>query len=294
MLHKTSRVLVFLVVATALTLGAALTASAYIDQTNLQIILSGPSGTVKCNRSATISAKVVGTKNGKPVRNQLVRWSLSGSQSSGDGISSGSTVTDRRGRTSIRVSFGPVAGARRVTASASNVSPSVTVRCAGGLPRTAPVPPDGFVDEPSGALLRPPTVLEPAPTVLPMSRVRVDRLGIDVGVVEGDGVSVPHEAAAHYPGTAWPGQGSNSYLYAHARDGHFRELWQVRTGDLVEVDMADGSVAEYEVTEIHPVVEWDALEYLGPTDGERLTLQTCLTYDDTAPRFIVIAEPVSV
>ncbi len=123
--------------------------------------------------------------------------------------------------------------------------------------------------------------------------MRLDRLGIDLDLVEGDGYSVPDGAAAHYPGTAWPGEGSNTYLYAHAREGHFLELWGVRTGDLVQLDLADGGVADYRVTEIHPVVPWDALEYLAPTSGERLTLQTCLTYDDTAPRFIVIAEPVS-
>jgi LPXTG-site transpeptidase (sortase) family protein len=128
---------------------------------------------------------------------------------------------------------------------------------------------------------------------LPATALRLDRLGIDLDLVEGDGVTVPEGAAAHYPGTAWPGEASNTYLYAHAREGHFLELWQVRSGDLVEMDMADGSVASYRVTEIHPVVEWDALEYLAPSSSERLTLQTCLTYDDTAPRFIVIAEPVS-
>ena len=48
---------------------------------------------------------------------------------------------------------------------------------------------------------------------------------------------MPEGAAAHYPGTAWPGEGSNTYVYAHAREGHFLELWQVRTGDVVDVDL---------------------------------------------------------
>ena len=289
-----SRLLIAAIVSVALTVGSALTVVGYIEQSQIQVILSGPGGTTKCNRSATISARVVSTRTGRPVHNQLVRWSLAGAQSGGDGLSAGSTVTNRQGRTSVSLRFGPVAGARTIRVSATNVSPSVTVRCAGGLPRTAPVPPDGWVDEPSSVLLRPPTLLEHDPAdPIPASSLRLDRLGIDIDLVEGDGVTVPEGAAAHYPGTAWPGQGSNTYVYGHAREGHFLELWQVRTGDLVEVDMADGSVADYRVTEIHPVVEWDALEYLAPSSTERLTLQTCLTYDDTAPRFIVIAEPVS-
>ena len=127
---------------------------------------------------------------------------------------------------------------------------------------------------------------------LPATRIRLDRLGIDLPLVEGDGITVPEGAAAHYPGTSWPGEGSNTYLYAHARENHFLELWSVRTGDLVEVDMADGAVAEYRVSRILPLVEWDALEMLAPTSEEILTLQTCLTYDETAPRFVVIAKRV--
>lgn len=289
---KLVRLLVAAAVAMALTVGSALSAVGYIEQSQIQVLLSGPSGAVRCDRAATLTAKVVGNKDGKPVRNQLVRWSLAGSQSGGDGLTAGSTVTNSRGVTSVSLVFGPVTGARTVRASASNVAPAVTVRCAGGLPRTAPMPPTDFVDQPDSILLAAPTTPEASfgqPT--PATAVRLDRLGIDVPLLEGDGVSVPDDAVAHYPGTAWPGHGSNTYLYGHAREGHFLELWGVRTGDLIQVDMADGTVADYEVTEIHPVVAWDALEYLHPTSTERLTLQTCLTYDETAPRFVVIAEP---
>ena len=290
---RIARLLLASIVALALTVGSALTVVGYIDQSQIQVLLSGPSGTVRCDRTATITAKVVSTTTGRPVRSQLVRWSLVRSQSRSDGLSARSTVTRKNGTTSVKLSFGKVAGARKVRAKASKVSPTITVRCAGGLPRTAPIPPAGFVEQPSSVLLAPPTVPEAGlgqPTSA--TAIRLDRLGMDVPLVEGDGVTVPEDAAAHYPGTAWPGQGSNTYLYGHARDGLFRELWQVRTGDLIEMDMADGSVVDYHVTDIKPVVEWDALEYLHPTPTERLTLQTCLTYDDTAPRFIVIAEPL--
>jgi LPXTG-site transpeptidase (sortase) family protein len=112
-------------------------------------------------------------------------------------------------------------------------------------------------------------------------------------VIEGDGVTVPEGSASHYPGTAWPGDGSNVYVYAHARAQNFLELWQVRTGDTVAVEMSDGSVMRYRVSEIHPVVKWDDLAYLAPTSSEQLTLQTSLSYADTAPRFVVIAEPIA-
>ena len=35
------------------------------------------------------------------------------------------------------------------------------------------------------------------------------------------------------------------------------------------------------------------IELLEPTDSETLTLQTCLTYEETAPRFVVVAERIA-
>ena len=294
MLARTIRPLLSLGLALLMLAGAGVATVGYVDQTQVQVVLSGPN-TVRCNRSATISARVVSTENGRPVRNQVVSWALTQTQSSGDGLSAASTITNRRGNTSVTLSFGPAAGPRTVRASVTVTSPSITIRCAGGLPRTSTRPPDGFVAAPNDALLMPPAGpnIDSSSAPLPATGVRLDRLGIDLPLVEGDGVSVPEGAAAHYPGTAWPGEGSNTYVYAHAREGHFLELWQVRTGDVVDVDLADGSVAQYRVSQILPTVAWDAIEMLAPTSTEILTLQTCLTYDVTAPRFVVIAERIA-
>ena len=149
----------------------------------------------------------------------------------------------------------------------------------------------GGVDLSYSALLPPP--VDGTASERPTTSIRVDRLGIDIPVIEGDGFRVPDGYASHYPETAWPGEGGNSFIYAHAREGQFLELWRARIGDSVEVDQADGSVAAYEVTTIHPLVAYDDFDLLEPTDKAVLTLQTCLTYEETAPRFVVIAERVS-
>lgn len=122
-------------------------------------------------------------------------------------------------------------------------------------------------------------------------RIRIERLGIDQRIVEGDGIDAPIGKAAHYPGSAWPGGGSNIYLYGHARVGMFIGLWDAREGDVVELDLVDGTTRRYVVDRILPKVPWNALEYVRPTDAERLTLQTSTSYYATAPRFIVIAVP---
>jgi LPXTG-site transpeptidase (sortase) family protein len=125
------------------------------------------------------------------------------------------------------------------------------------------------------------------------SRIQIARLGIDLAIVEGDGIDAPIGKAAHYPGSAWPGGGSNIYIYGHARVGMFISLWQVRVGDAVELDLVDGTSRTYVVTKVLPKVPYDAVTYLRPTKTEQLTLQTSTSYYPTAPRFVVIAVPQS-
>lgn len=123
------------------------------------------------------------------------------------------------------------------------------------------------------------------------SRIRIARLGIDLAIVEGDGIDAPIGKAAHYPSSAWPGGGSNIYIYAHARIGMFLNLWQVQVGDTVELKLVDGTTRTYVVTEILPKVPFDAVKYLRPTPTEQLTLQTSTSYYATAPKFVVITVP---
>jgi sortase A len=123
------------------------------------------------------------------------------------------------------------------------------------------------------------------------SRIQIARLGIDLSIIEGDGIDAPIGKAAHYPGSAWPGGGSNMYIYAHARVGMFITLWQVRLGDTVKLQLIDGTSRTYVVTRILPKVPFDAVQYLQPTPTEQLTLQTSTSYYSTAPRFVVIAAP---
>lgn len=126
---------------------------------------------------------------------------------------------------------------------------------------------------------------------IPADRIRIPRLDIDLAVIEGDGIDAPIGKAAHYPGSSWPDGGSNIYIYGHARTGMFITLWNARVGDRVELDLVDGTSRTYVVAKILPKVPWDAVEHLGPTATEQLTLQTSTSYYPTAPRFIVIAYP---
>ncbi len=123
------------------------------------------------------------------------------------------------------------------------------------------------------------------------NRIRIARLGIDLAIIEGDGIDAPIGKAAHFPGSAWPGDGSNVYIYGHARTGMFITLWKARVGDRIELDLVDGTSRTYAVIKVLPKVPWDAVTYLEPTKTEQLTVQTSTSYYPTAPRFVVIAAP---
>lgn len=197
---------------------------------------------------------------------------------------------------------------------ALGVGPSNTIP-ATAAPRASAVAPPAFGDLPlvtvapaatGSPAASPPGVGSPVATAspvvtaspvataghgIPASRIRIASVGIDLAIIEGDGLDAPIGKVAHYPGSAWPGGGSNIYIYGHARAGMFLPLWQVKIGDKVQLGLVDGTSRTYVVTKVLPKVPYNALQYVEPTKTEQLTLQTCTSYSPTAPRFIVIAVP---
>lgn len=128
-------------------------------------------------------------------------------------------------------------------------------------------------------------------------RVQIPRLGIDLAILEGDvhrdtvAQQTPESYAFHLPGTAIPGAGGNSYVYAHARRGMFLTLWDAQVGDVVWISTPDGRALRYVISEIHPRVAPDAVGWTDPSPPERLTLQTSTGPSPSDPRFVVVALP---
>ena len=162
----------------------------------------------------------------------------------------------------------------------------------------APAPPSpvGF------ATSRPPTTefptATPGPRAIPDGyRVQIPRLRIDLPIKEGDierdtvSQQTPEHAAFHLPRTAIPGQGSNTYLYAHARTGMFLTLWDAKEGDEVIIVAPDGKTLAYVVREVHPRVPYNETSWVLPSPTERLTLQTSTGPNPQDPRFVVVALP---
>jgi sortase (surface protein transpeptidase) len=150
--------------------------------------------------------------------------------------------------------------------------------------------------EPSPAL---PTA---KPITIAGSRIAVPRLGIDLPLELGEIVrdvpregfagATPENVAFVFPSSRLPGEGGNTYIYAHARVGMFLSLWGAKLGDEVVIYRPDDGVRRsYRVTLIAPRVNPTDAHWLDPNGEERLTLQTSTGPNPTDPRFIVVAYP---
>src|SRR5205807_9331021 len=97
-------------------------------------------------------------------------------------------------------------------------------------------------------------------------RIRLPQLGIDLPIVEGDGYNAPLYKAVQYPGTAWPGEGGRSVIYAHARAGMFGPLFGAGVGMHIEITGPTGVVQRYVVTQYFSRWPVTDLRWLRPGD----------------------------
>lgn len=127
----------------------------------------------------------------------------------------------------------------------------------------------------------------------PIGRIEIPRLKISGVVRHGADTNTLKRAVGHVPYTAFPGEVGNVGLAAH-RDTHFRNLRNVRIGDVIDLVTPDGTY-QYSV-EATKIVMPKNVEVLDPTPNPTLTLVTCypFNYVGSAPkRFIVRAKQIS-
>jgi sortase (surface protein transpeptidase) len=140
------------------------------------------------------------------------------------------------------------------------------------------------------------------PVTIAGSRIAVPRLGIDLPLEIGEiardvpredyAGATPENAAFVFPSSRLPGEGGNTFIYAHARAGMFLSLWGAKLGDEVVIyHPDDGGRRSYRVALIAPRVNPADAHWLDPTGDERVTLQTSTGPNPGDPRFIVVAYP---
>jgi LPXTG-site transpeptidase (sortase) family protein len=144
----------------------------------------------------------------------------------------------------------------------------------------------------------------PKPMAISGSRIAIPRLAIDLPLEVGEiardipragyAGATPENVALVFPSSRLPGEGGNTYIYAHARAGMFLALWGAKVGDQVIIYRPDdGERRSYRVTLIAARVNPSDTQWLDPAGDERLTLQTSTGPNPGDPRFIVVAYPES-
>ncbi len=167
---------------------------------------------------------------------------------------------------------------------------------------------------------------EPTPTPLPDDVVAVQLDVPTVGIMVAVRQSVS-QGTDDFPGSdaayvlrssSQPGRNESSYIFAHALAHLFKPLWNVQLGAEVRVQMSDGSVLNYVVTEVRPNVACpdpnadpnlnpaempralrihddctEGIFWIQPAPYERLTLQTSQGFNRNWGELIVVAEPTS-
>jgi len=123
----------------------------------------------------------------------------------------------------------------------------------------------------------------------PLGVMRISRLGIEVPVLEGTDDWALDRGVGLIEDTARPGADGNMGIAGH-RDGFFRALKDITTGDVIEIESI-ASVARYRVERTW-IVGPDDVSVLDPTPAPSVTLVTCYPFYFVGPapqRFIVRA-----
>ena len=126
-----------------------------------------------------------------------------------------------------------------------------------------------------------------------LALLRIPKIDLEVPILEGtDDVSL-NRAVGHIAGTPRPGESGNVGLAGH-RDGFFRGLKDVSTGDTIEIITPDNTT-KYVIDEI-AVVDPLNVSVLAPRTLPSVTLVTCYPFYfiGSAPqRYIVHASQVA-
>jgi sortase A len=126
-------------------------------------------------------------------------------------------------------------------------------------------------------------------TLPPLAVLRIPRVGIEAPVLEGTDDWTLNRGVGHIEDTATPGASGNIGLAGH-RDGFFRALKDIASGDTIDLETTSG-ILHYRVERTW-IVGPDDVSVLDPTREPSVTLVTCYPFYfvGSAPqRFIVRA-----
>jgi len=158
-----------------------------------------------------------------------------------------------------------------VEVTASSPPPLSATAAAPVVLETGPVDQRLWAEERVRAFAR--AAREPAPP--PLAVLRIPKIGLEVPVLAGTEEWTLDRGVGWVEATARPGEPGNVAIAGH-RDGFFRGLKEIRTGDAIEV-ATPGGRRSYRVDNIR-IVRPDDVRVLEPTAAPTLTLITCYPF----------------
>ncbi len=136
-----------------------------------------------------------------------------------------------------------------------------------------------------------PTKAWPWADTWPVARLQVERLGIDLIVLEGESGEVLAFGPGHLLGSSAPGSEGHCILAGH-RDTSFQFLQSLQQDDIIILDTTAGLTQRYRVMEsmVHTAEDL----YFRESASSSLTLITCYPFNtleaDTDLRYLVFTE----
>lgn len=130
--------------------------------------------------------------------------------------------------------------------------------------------------------------------MFPVARMKIPSIKLDVIVLFGSSGETLAFAPGHISESVKPGNKGNSLISAH-KDTHFQNIDQLRAGDRIYIERADGQLFEFLVSGKRIVnTREDKVSLLD--EQSKLSLITCFplkgAYSDPNKRFIVYADNI--
>jgi sortase A len=123
-----------------------------------------------------------------------------------------------------------------------------------------------------------------------IGRISIDRIGLDIVLIQGTDTASLQKGPGHYPDTALPGQGKTVGVAGHRTTylAPFRHINEIRDGDTVRVEMPYGTFT-YTVTH-HKIVDPGDVQIVDPVGFEQLVMTACHPVYSAAQRYAVFAK----
>ncbi len=122
-----------------------------------------------------------------------------------------------------------------------------------------------------------------------IGRMHIDRINLDIVVVQGTDTASLQKGPGHYEKTAFPGQGSTVGIAGHRTTylAPFRHIDDLEAGDEIRLEMPYG-VFTYTV-ERHKIVDPSEVQIVRPVGFEQLVMTACHPVYSAAQRYALFS-----